>query len=195
MAKGSLMFISGGVRSGKSSFAEKAAADLAKQTGGKLHYIAAGKACDSEMEARILRHKEDRKKNGISWTTWEQPVRLAELSGVFGDKDIVLFDCLTTLLNNELFSAENLWRKQDFQEKVSSDILHAINEIRKRCKTIIVVSNEVLNEPIGGNELVFIYGKILGCLHQKMVEIANQAYLIESGIPIQMKGEPACKEL
>jgi adenosylcobinamide kinase/adenosylcobinamide-phosphate guanylyltransferase len=98
---------------------------------------------------------------------------------------------LTTLLNNELFLAEDLWRKQDFQEKVSSGILQAIAEIHQRCKAIIVVSNEVLNELIGGNELVFTYGEMLGRLHQSIVEIANQAYLVEAGIPIQMKGEPA----
>ncbi|PWW20060.1 adenosylcobinamide kinase /adenosylcobinamide-phosphate guanylyltransferase [Cytobacillus oceanisediminis] len=191
MAEGSLIFISGGVRSGKSSFAEKVAADLAKQTGGNLHYIAAGKAYDSEMEARIQRHKEDRRKSGMSWITWEQPAGLAEISEFFGENDIILFDCLTTLLNNELFLAEDLWRKQDFQEKVSSGILQAIAEIHQRCKAIIVVSNEVLNELIGGNELVFTYGEMLGRLHQSIVEIANQAYLVEAGIPIQMKGEPA----
>ncbi|WP_026580709.1 bifunctional adenosylcobinamide kinase/adenosylcobinamide-phosphate guanylyltransferase [Bacillus sp. J33] len=191
MAEGSLIFISGGVRSGKSSFAEKAAADLAKQTCGKLHYIAAGKTYDSEMEARIKRHKEDRRKSGMSWITWEQPAELGKLSGTFGDQDIILLDCLTTLLNNELFIADDLWRKQDFQEKLSAGILHAIAEIRQRSKAIIVVSNEVLNEPIGGNELVFTYGKILGRLHQNIIEMANQAYLVEAGMPVQMKGETA----
>ncbi|MCS0790582.1 bifunctional adenosylcobinamide kinase/adenosylcobinamide-phosphate guanylyltransferase [Cytobacillus firmus] len=190
MAGGSLIFISGGVRSGKSSFAERTAAGLAIKTEGKLHYIAAGKAYDPEMEARIQRHQEDREKSGLNWTTWEKPSALEEISGNFNKQDIILFDCLTTLLNNELFRAEDVWRNREFQENLSSDILKAITEIRKKCRALIVVSNEVLNEPIGKNELVITYSKILGTLHRNLVNMADEAYLVEAGIPIQMKGEP-----
>lgn len=190
MAEGSLIFISGGVRSGKSSFAERTAAGLAIKTEGKLHYIAAGKAYDSEMKARIQRHQDDREKSGLSWTTWEKPSALEEISGNFNNQDIILFDCLTTLLNNELFRAEDVWRNREFQENLSSDILRAITEIRKKCRVLIVVSNEVLNEPIGKNELVITYSKILGTLHRNLVNMAGKAYLVEAGIPIQMKGEP-----
>ncbi|MBN8203809.1 bifunctional adenosylcobinamide kinase/adenosylcobinamide-phosphate guanylyltransferase [Bacillus sp. NTK034] len=190
MAGGSLIFISGGVRSGKSSFAERTAAGLAMKSEGKLHYIAAGKAYDPEMEARIQRHQDDREKSGLSWTTWEKPSALEEISGNFNNQDIVLFDCLTTLLNNELFRAEDDWRNREFQESLSFDILRAITEIRKNCRYLIVVSNEVLNEPIGKNELVITYSKILGTLHRNIVGMADEAYLVEAGIPIQMKGEP-----
>ncbi|WP_370224677.1 bifunctional adenosylcobinamide kinase/adenosylcobinamide-phosphate guanylyltransferase [Cytobacillus sp.] len=190
MAGGSLIFISGGVRSGKSSFAERTAAGLAMKSEGKLHYIAAGKAYDPEMEARIQRHQDYREKSGLSWTTWEKPSELEEISGNFNNQDIVLFDCLTTLLNNELFRAEDDWRNREFQESLSFDILRAITEIRKNCRYLIVVSNEVLNEPIGKNELVITYSKILGTLHRNIVGMADEAYLVEAGIPIQMKGEP-----
>ncbi|MDF2036763.1 bifunctional adenosylcobinamide kinase/adenosylcobinamide-phosphate guanylyltransferase [Cytobacillus oceanisediminis] len=190
MAEGSLIFISGGVRSGKSSFAERTAAGLALKTDGKLHYIAAGKAYDPEMEARIQRHQDDREKSGLSWTTWEKPSELEAISGNFNNQDIILFDCLTTLLNNELFRAEDVWRNREFQENLSSDILRAITEISKKCRSLIVVSNEVLNEPIGKNELVITYSKILGTLHRNIVDMADEAYLVEAGIPIQMKGEP-----
>jgi adenosylcobinamide kinase / adenosylcobinamide-phosphate guanylyltransferase len=190
MAGESLIFISGGVRSGKSSFAERTAAGLAIKTEGKLHYIAAGKAYDPEMEARIQRHQDDREKSGLSWTTWEKPSALEEISGNFNNQDIVLFDCLTTLLNNELFRAEDDWRNREFQENLSSDILRAITEIRKNCRALIVVSNEVLNEPIGKNDLVITYSKILGTLHRNIVGMADEAYLVEAGIPLQMKGEP-----
>ncbi|MBT2710295.1 bifunctional adenosylcobinamide kinase/adenosylcobinamide-phosphate guanylyltransferase [Bacillus sp. ISL-47] len=186
-----MIFISGGVRSGKSSFAENLACDLAKQTGGNLQYIAAGQANDPEMEARIQRHQEDRKSSSLKWTSWEKPSRLAELSGVFGKNDIVLLDCLTTLLNNELFLTEDRWRDPAVQKQIDADILEGIIHIQRDCKAFIVVSNEVLNEPMGGNELVFIYGRLLGSLHQKMAEKAEKAFLIEAGIPLQMKGEPA----
>lgn len=143
------------------------------------------------MEARIRKHQDDRDKSGLGWTTWEKPSKLEEISGNFSNQDIILMDCLTTLLNNEFFRAEDLWQSSEFQENLSSEILRAIIEIRKKCSCLIIVSNEVLNEPIGENELVFTYAKILGKLHKEIVKLAGEAFLVEAGIPIQMKGEPA----
>lgn len=191
MAEGSLIFITGGVRSGKSSYAERTAARIAEKTAGKLHYIAAGKAFDSEMEARIRKHRYDRDKSGLGWTTWEKPSKLDEISGSFGNQDIILFDCLTTLLNNEFFGGEDVWQTREFQQNLSNEILSSVVEIRKKCSCLIIVSNEVLNEAIGENELVFTYAKILGKLHREIVKLADEAFLVEAGIPIQMKGEPA----
>lgn len=188
MAESSLVFISGGVRSGKSSFAEKLATDEAAETGGQLHYIAAGQASDQEMEQRIRRHQEDRLNSGLNWKTWEQPVRLKALSDVFIDTDIVLLDCLTTLLNNEFFSVEEQWVNPDFQSLVMQSILEGITLISQKCHRLIIVSNEVLYESLGDNELVIIYGRMLGKLHQQIVTKANEAYLVEAGIPLLMKG-------
>ena len=55
--------------------------------------------------------------------------------------------------------------------------------------TLIIVSNEVLNEPIGDNVFVIRYRRLLGKLHQAIVEGAHQAFLVEAGLPILMKGE------
>ena len=183
----SLIFISGGVRSGKSSFAEKLAADMARQTAGNLHYIAAGQASDTEMKERIVRHQKDRLASGLRWKTWEQPTDIMALSEAFGRHDIVLLDCLTTLLNNEFFAVDGQWKMASFQEQVMCSIMKGIEQITRCCQALIVVSNEVLYESIGENELVFTYSKMLGQLHQHAVANAKQAYLVEAGIPILMK--------
>lgn len=191
-----LIFISGGVRSGKSQFAEKLAVDLSGLTPGieasdspyQLHYIAAGQASDEEMKTRISRHQTDRHLSGLNWKTWEQPIRLSELSDVFSSNDVVLLDCLTTLLNNEFFKEVNLWKNIRFQEQVMAEILEAIEKITNSCRALIVVSNEVFYDTSGDQELIFIYKKILGKLHQKVVAKAKKAYLVESGIPLLMKG-------
>ncbi|MBP2242415.1 adenosylcobinamide kinase/adenosylcobinamide-phosphate guanylyltransferase [Cytobacillus eiseniae] len=183
----SLIFISGGVRSGKSSFAERLAIDIARRTAGNLHYIAAGQASDPEMKERIIRHQKDRLASGLNWTTWEQPINIKALSGAFQTKDIVLLDCLTTLLNNEFFAVDGQWKNASFQERVMDSIMNGIEEITTCCRAFIVVSNEVLNESIGENELVVTYSKMLGELHQHVVAIAKQAYLVEAGVPILMK--------
>jgi adenosylcobinamide kinase / adenosylcobinamide-phosphate guanylyltransferase len=184
----SLVFISGGVRSGKSSFAEKVAADIAGQTGGQLHYIAAGQSTDSEMKNRIARHQKDRLESGLNWKTWEQSRDLRQLSGAFSSNDIVLLDCITTLLNNEFFASEDEWKNPQFQNQVIGSIKEGVEQIAESCHTLVVVSNEVLNESLGENELVFTYGKILGQLHQHLTAMAKRAYLVEAGIPILMKG-------
>jgi len=184
----SIIFISGGVRSGKSSFAEKRAAKSAQEINGRLHYIAAGQNSDAEMAERILRHQKDRNESGLTWKTWEQPVGLTDLSGVFSKKDVVLLDCLTTLLNNEFFMIDEQWKNDDFQQMVMKSILEGIKQISAQCYQFIIVSNEVLSEVYGDNELTFIYGKMLGQLHQEIVAKAQKAYLVEAGIPLLMKG-------
>jgi adenosylcobinamide kinase / adenosylcobinamide-phosphate guanylyltransferase len=186
----SIIFITGGVRSGKSRFAEEIAMESWQSLGrGQLHYIAAMQPSDSEMEKRILRHQEDRLQSGGHWKTWEQPVSIGKLVSNFKCDDIVLIDCLTTWLNNELFFVEDKWQDEAFQAALFEQMCQGINKISGRVHTLIIVSNEVLNEPIGDNEFVIRYRRLLGKLHQAIVECAHQAFLVETGIPILMKGE------
>lgn len=186
----SIIFVTGGVRSGKSRFAERMAIDLwdsSKQ--GILHYIAPMKASDGEMVYRIERHQEDRVNSGYKWNTWEKEVSIGELSSHFNDQDIILLDCLTTWLNNELFYVEDQWQDATFRLGLLEGMWSGIQAINKKVKALIIVSNEVLYEPINRSELVFIYSQLLGNLHQRIVKGANQAYLVEAGIPMVMKGE------
>ncbi len=186
---GKLIFISGGVRSGKSSFAEKTAMELTKITQGKLHYIASGVAFDTEMKDRIKRHQQQRNEGEQQWETWEEPYFLDNLSMVFQPNDIVLFDCLTNLLNNLLFQTEERLLDPFFHEEIKKSIIEGIFSIQKNCHTLIVVSNEILNEPIHSSDLVLVYAKLLGRLNQQVVAMAKEAYLVETGVPICMKKE------
>ncbi len=71
-----LIFITGGVRSGKSHFAEQAALQYYEAqacTAKRLPYLASGIALDREMEKRILRHQADRQAQPIQWLTVEAP--------------------------------------------------------------------------------------------------------------------------
>ncbi|MEH7503660.1 bifunctional adenosylcobinamide kinase/adenosylcobinamide-phosphate guanylyltransferase [Neobacillus drentensis] len=187
MGASSLIFITGGVRSGKSSFAERKAVEIASITGGQLNYLATGVPSDPEMKERIEKHQHDREAGSNRWKTVEQSVQIEELANDFSAEDIILLDCVTTLLNNELFSSEQKW-DECFLETVKENIITGITSIKKRTGTMIVVSNEVLNEPLLGNEMVFTYGRLLGQIHQYLVKEADQVFLVEAGIPIVMKG-------
>ncbi|MGE8207345.1 bifunctional adenosylcobinamide kinase/adenosylcobinamide-phosphate guanylyltransferase [Heyndrickxia sp. NPDC080065] len=188
MEKSEMIFISGGVRSGKSSFAEKLAMKYAKQINGRLNYLACGQASDPEMASRIEHHKITRKSSEQKWENWECSVNIEGISSEFKQSDVVLLDCLTTLLNNELFQDESSWEQVDFQQKVYDSILSGVDAIRKQCSVLIIVSNEVLNEELHKGMVVYTYAKLLGRLHQSLINQSSAAYLIESGIPLLMKG-------
>ena len=66
-----LSLILGGVRSGKSEFAESLARDLNRPT----LYVATGQPTDAEMEERIRRHRERRPAH---WSTLEEPSTLPQ---------------------------------------------------------------------------------------------------------------------
>lgn len=183
-----MIFISGGVRSGKSTFAEKVAIDLAIKTNSPLHYIATGVATDHEMAERIARHQRERENSMLQWKTWEKPSQVEDLANSFQSNDVVLLDCVTTLLNNELFFDKRDW-DSSFLEVVLTRILQGIVGIQKECRQLILVSNEVFYEGLNDNELVYHYSRILGHLHQEIVKRAEVAYLVECGIPFLMKGE------
>lgn len=186
-AASSLIFITGGVRSGKSSFAERMAMEIASETGGQLTYLATGVPSDSEMKVRIAKHQRDREEGIHRWKTIERSVQIGRIATDFNDKDIILLDCVTTLLNNELFSSEQTW-DDHFLKMIKENIITGITSIKNRARTMIVVSNEVFYESLLGNELVFTYGRLLGQIHQYLVKEADQAFLVEAGIPIEMKG-------
>jgi adenosylcobinamide kinase/adenosylcobinamide-phosphate guanylyltransferase len=65
-----ILLVLGGVRSGKSAFAEKLVRELDQPT----LYLATGQATDQEMAERIRRH---RKSRPASWVTLEEPLELA----------------------------------------------------------------------------------------------------------------------
>jgi adenosylcobinamide kinase/adenosylcobinamide-phosphate guanylyltransferase len=89
-----ICFITGGVRSGKSSFAEKRANDIAS----KRAYIATAQALDAEMAAKIEKHKKDR--SGV-WDTFEEPIAVTELLKNLRIRfNVVILDCLTLWLSN-----------------------------------------------------------------------------------------------
>ncbi|WP_260472097.1 bifunctional adenosylcobinamide kinase/adenosylcobinamide-phosphate guanylyltransferase [Bacillus canaveralius] len=190
MAASSIIFITGGVRSGKSRFAEEVAVKLAEQAGSSLLYLASGRTEDEEMKRRISHHRQERAESGSGWITLECPDGLEQAASELTPNSVVLFDCLTTHLNNRLFSEQDGWLDRDYCQHVKISIKESIMTIAVRCKAMIIVSNEILNESIRDNEVIYTYSKILGELHQWIVRQARSAYLVESGLTVEMKGEP-----
>lgn len=182
-----LIFITGGVRSGKSSFAERTAITLAKEINGQLHYIATGVASDPEMQERVCRHQKDRANGPYLWKTWEKPYLVGKLGSKFSKRDILLLDCVTTLLNNEFYLHE-AELDSHVLKGIKDRVLSGIIKLAGCSHSLIVVSNEILFEPCQ-SPFVLSYQKLLGELHQEIVQRADKAYMVEMGIPILMKGD------
>lgn len=176
MVRGKLVFITGGVRSGKSSFAEHY---LMTEYANRNVYVASGVAMDEEMNIRIERHQQDRAGYSVDWVTLEQPRYLEQLTSRIQKEDGILWDCVTTWLANELYDSE--------MEAVEERLLKTIDHFLKTAKVMVIVSNEVLDEPRSNYESVVLYQQWIGRIHQKLVAKADEAYEMEYGLCHQWK--------
>jgi adenosylcobinamide kinase/adenosylcobinamide-phosphate guanylyltransferase len=182
-----MVFISGGVRSGKSKVAEKYAAKLAVPE-SSFHYIATANADDDEMKQRIAHHQKRREKQPIQWTTWEHPVCLDELAGSFAKADVVLLDCLTNWLANELFR-DGSWKEETLCFRKAARMWETLERLAEACKALIIVSNELFCGGVPDDIGTYHYMKMLGWLHQQIVEEAEIAVFVQHGLAMVKKGE------
>ncbi|MED3646772.1 bifunctional adenosylcobinamide kinase/adenosylcobinamide-phosphate guanylyltransferase [Halalkalibacterium halodurans] len=185
------VFISGAVRSGKSSYAEaRAIESISKQSGGQLYYVATSTVADHEMASRIKHHQQQREQAGVPWNVIEAQVDIGSLAANFDERDIVLIDCLTTLLNNELFrtldAKEYSLAKE--KERTVAKLSQELDLFLHGNWTTLLVSNEVGDDIPYEDEYTLAYQHALSLLHQKLVREGDEAVLVEHGIPLVKKG-------
>lgn len=182
--EGTIIFITGGARSGKSSYAEQ----LAMKLSGRLRYIATARRSDAEMVKRIKRHEKMRHTYEERWETIESPLLEDLACETFSAGDVVLFDCLTVFMANELYHSRRQVTTLRAEKELQDRIHKAFLTIAKQVKTLLVVSNELFYELQQENNIVAQYERTLGQLHERIVHDASIALLIEAGEPIIMKG-------
>ena len=175
---GTLTFIMGGARSGKSTIAER----LALQSNTEVLYLATAQALDREMKARIEAHKAKRPSH---WQTLEIPKNLAkELELRRPQADIILLDCLTLLVSNLL--AEDMDNDQA-EKLVKGEIKALLETIRTSSAKWIVVSNEVGLGLVPPYPLGRLYRDLLGWTNQQFATQADKVMFMIAGIPWQLK--------
>ena len=175
--QGRCVFISGGVRSGKSAFAEHYIMQHKKQR--QPVYIASGVAFDEEMAKRIKRHQHDRQH--ASWLTVEVPNVFPQTFEQLDTSHILLWDCITTWLTNIL--VENL-PALDMLAQFKAQL----QQWRKQGISVVIVSNEVLDAGISKYEFTAHYQQLLGQLNQWLVAFCDEAYELEYGLVKRWKG-------
>jgi len=166
--------ILGGVRSGKSRYAEQCA--LASKL--PVIYVATATAGDAEMRARIRAHQERRP---ATWTLVETPRTLAAtLRAHAAPERCVLVDCLTLWLTN-LLCAED---ETGFLAERDA-LLEVLPTLPGY---IILVSNETSMGVIPLGELARRFGDEAGCLHQQLALLCDRVMLTVAGLPLFLKG-------
>lgn len=188
MVRSTLTFISGGVRSGKTAFAEKW---LMNQSCSRLIYLATGEGIDAEMAHRIKRHQQDRNEYPEKWMTIEQPRQLEQIITQVLPGDGILFDCVTTWLANEMYEG---WNKEEpcfnrphCMEEKEQQLHKTIRTLLANGVTLVVVSNEVLDEPLSTIPDVRLYQQWLGRLHQWLVNESDHAFELTYGLAKKWK--------
>ena len=161
-----LVFISGGVRSGKSTLGENLTEKLSD---GRKIYLATSIVYDEEMVQRVILHKKQR--SGKGYITIEKSTNIGAILVDIRKGDTILLDCLGNLLANEMFSDKTMREKENVAEKIFSDIC-LINE---KAENIIIVSNDVFSDGCMYSDSVISYIDTLALLHRKIVGIADKA--------------------
>ncbi len=169
-----VVLVTGGARSGKSRFAQ----ELVEGWEGRLVYVATAEVRDAEMADRVACHRADR---GPRWRTVEAPLDLAgALDGARGIGG-VLVDCLT------LWTANLLGAHGDDDRAVDRAVDALVAAVSGFPGRLCLVTNEVGSGIVPANALARRFRDVAGRVNQRVAGVADEAYLVVSGLPLRLK--------
>jgi len=167
--------ITGGARSGKSSFALK----LAEEKYKNRAFIATAAAMDNEMELRISNHKKER---GNKYITYEEQINIVDtLKSLPQNIEVAVIDCLTVWMGNLFYKFDNSMNR--IQNAVNDFITYLSNPL---CN-LIFVTNEVGYGIIPENSMARSFRDIAGSTNSLIAQKADSVYICFCGIPHQLK--------
>ncbi len=185
---GKAILITGGARSGKSSYAER----LAKELEGNILYIATSIPFDDEMKNRVKKHRDSRP---AEWDTYEG---YRGLGAIIEDKGRqykgILLDCVTVMVTNLLLEHpgidyENV-RYEDFEEaekEIKEEVDGLLRGVKLSEATVIMVTNELGSGIVPENLLGRVFRDIAGRMNQYIAEQCDEVYMTVCGLPLKLK--------
>lgn len=166
-----IILVTGGQRSGKSSYAQR----LALQLCDNPVYVATSRIWDEEFRHRVERHQADR---GPMWTNIEEEKCLSRHA--LGGR-VVVIDCVTLWATNFFFDS-------DADVEGSLDMLkHEFDRFVDQPATFIFISNEIGMGGTTENEVQRKFTDLQGWLNQFVASRADEVTLMVSGIPVKVK--------
>lgn len=167
-----LTLVLGGAASGKSAFAEA----LVVETGRPRLYVATAQALDDEMQAKVDRH---RRMRGAGWRTIEAPLNVGAALRAADETDVVLLDCASMWLSNQMLAEVDLTRAQE----------HLLSGLATCRAPVVVVSNEVGLSVVPDNALARRFREAQGELNQALAARAGLVVNVIAGLPQVLKGQ------
>lgn len=177
-----IRLVTGGSRSGKSSFAESLYKDKKD-----VVYIATSKVWDKEMEERINLHRDTRPKE---WRTYEGNCKLKEAVGKEGN---YLLDSVTVMVSNIMFDITKDLEYIDYslQDKIENKVVleleALIKEIKENNYNLTLVTDEVGSSIVPEHHISRVFRDIQGRVNQRVASIADEVYLVCCAIPVKIK--------
>lgn len=182
-----IVLVTGGARSGKSTFAE----EYAKSISDKVLYIATSTPFDDEMKIRIRKHRERRPDK---WQTVEAYRNLdSALDGKIKDRNVILLDCITVMISNLMMDCIKDWDNINEEDTVIAEntvskelelLLESVSDFKG---TLIIVTNEAGMGMVPVYASARLFRDMAGRANQKLARIADEVHLCVSGIPVRIK--------
>jgi adenosylcobinamide kinase/adenosylcobinamide-phosphate guanylyltransferase len=176
VARGQIVLIGGGVRSGKSAFA----LSRAEQLGTRRVFIATAEALDDEMRRRAHDHRLER---GDRYRTLEEPRELVRALASLDAVDVVVIDCLTLWLTNLLVDGLDL-------QQIDARVGELAAELDRRRFHVLIVTNEVGLGIVPDNALARAFRDATGRAHQRLGRLADELYFGMMGQLVRLKPAP-----
>lgn len=167
---GTLTFVLGGARSGKSRHAE----ELVAQHPAPWTYIATAQALDAEMDERIAHH---RARRDGRWQTVDASLDLAGALAPLPEGRPVLIDCLTLWLTNVMLA----------ERDVEAESLRLAETLARPRGPWFAVANEVGLGIVPDNALARRFRDAAGRLNQMVAAKADHVLFMAAGLPMKVK--------
>lgn len=177
-----IILVTGGARSGKSTFAESIYEDKRD-----VVYIATSKIWDKEMEERVKLHQSSRPSY---WRTFEGNYSLVD---ALGEEKNYLLDCITVLISNIMFDMTKEKEYIDYhlqsqvEDKIYEELDSLIKVIEDKGYNLVLVTNEVGYSLVPDNHIGRVFRDIQGRINQRMAALSHQVYLVCCGLPVKIK--------
>lgn len=171
--------IIGGSGSGKSAYAEQLVERFGDDT--KKYYLATMQIFDQEGEKRKKKHRAARQ--GKGFITIEQPRDIKKAAEWITPGSVVLLECMSNLVANEMFKANGAVRG----EAVKTKILSEMRLLQEAAAQLVVVTNNVFEDGVPYDAETLMYLKTLGEINQCLIKEADAATEIVAGLPVVLK--------
>jgi len=177
---GQVIMVTGGSRSGKSSWAQKTAESMSV----RRVFIATCPVVDDEMQERVRKHRQARDER--SWHTIEEPLDIAGAIDSSHEFPVALVDCLTLWINNLMYRAEKE-NKAITETDIAAGCRIVIDAAKRHPGTVLFVTNEVGMGIIPENALARLYRDLAGRCNQVIAGACDRVVFMVSGLPMEIK--------